>query len=302
MGLFFCLEQVQAGGEFSATAAEMNTIAHKSFSRPLIIGDYLFDSKLGLISGPTGSHYICPRLCHALRLLAERAGKAVTERSLVPPGEKSGEVPHDDAVRAVSRLRHYFRDSPVNPSYIEVLPGGGYRLIAPVYRQQATNETQPAAQAADRQPRPNRLIRLVNEFRDRKVCRAMLVYTLVVWLVFQVSEIVVPALGLPDWVNTLVVTLGLLGFPIAATLSWIFDLTPTGLVREHPAPSTPARSSRSRSDYVVDLALIGAAVAVCVALVISSQQANLPLQSGTGPVRESSEVADPARFGGIRFD
>jgi DNA-binding winged helix-turn-helix (wHTH) protein len=279
----------------------MNAFVHKNFSRPLIIGDYLFDSKLGLISGPTGSHYICPRLCHALRLLAERAGRVVREQDLAPYREESAEIPHDDAVRAVSRLRHYFNDSPVDPSYIEVLPEGGYRLIAPVYRQQSTYPAQPAPQAEDSPPRPGRLVRLINEFRDRKVCRAMLVYTLVVWLVFQVSEIVVPALGLPDWVNTLVVTLGLLGFPIAATLSWIFDLTPTGLVRDRPNPAGPACASRSRSDYLVDLALIAAALAVCTALVFNSQQVDRPVQPGAGPVRESSEAADPSQFGGVRF-
>ena len=100
----------------------MNAIPNRITPRPLIIGDYLFDSKLGLISGPSGNHYICPRLCHALRLLARRAGDAVPEHALVPPDESNGEVPHDDAVRAVSRLRHYFNDSPVDPSYIEVLP------------------------------------------------------------------------------------------------------------------------------------------------------------------------------------
>jgi hypothetical protein len=224
----------------------------------------------------------------------------VPENALVPPGAGSGDVPHDDAVRAVSRLRHYFNDSPVAPSYIEVLPEGGYRLVAPVYGQQSMRPARAAAHGEERLPRPSRLIRLVNEFRERKVCRAMLVYTLVVWLVFQISEIVVPALGLPDWVNTLVVTLGILGFPFAATLSWIFDLTPTGLVRERPASADAACAPRSRGDYVVDLALVGAALAVCVALVFSSQQPDETSQVGTGPTRVMTEKpASPFHFGGI---
>lgn len=57
-------------------------------------------------------------------------------------------------------------------------------------------------------------------------------FAIVIWLVFQISQIVVPALNLPTWVNSLVVVMGLLGFPIAATLAWIFDLTPSGLERE----------------------------------------------------------------------
>ena len=278
----------------------MNAIPHRNASHPLIIGDYLFDSNLGLISGPSGSHYICPRLSHALRQLAERAGQAIPERALVPSDEKNGDHPHDDAIRSVSRLRHYFGDSPQDPSYIEVLPDGVYRLVAPVYEHQSGRTLRPAKQDRKEEPRPSGLIRLVNEFRSRKVCRAMLVYTLVVWLVFQVSEIVVPALGLPDWVNTLVVTLGLLGFPIAATLSWIFDLTPTGLVRDRGNAPTPGCDSRSRGDYVVDLVLVGAALAVCAALVFSSQQTDVSQPVGTGPAREQAGEAESlARFGGI---
>lgn len=277
----------------------MNAILHRRNQRPLIIGDYLFDSEIGLISGPSGSHYVCPRLSHALHELAARAGKAVPERSLVLAPDEDGDLPHDDALRAVSRLRHYFGDSDRDPSYIEVLPDGSYRLIAPVFRETRQQAESIEMKPAGTPPRPGRLVRLVNEFRERKVCRAMLVYTLVVWLVFQVSEIVVPALGLPDWVNTLVVTLGILGFPIAATLSWIFDLTPSGLVRERPAGTGAACSSRTRSDYVVDLALVGAALAVCVALVFHSQQPDASSQ-GLGPSRvQAEESVSPARFGGI---
>lgn len=278
----------------------MNAILHSTNQRPLIIGDYLFDSEIGLISGPSGSHYVCPRLSHALHQLAARAGMAVPERALVLAADPDGDLPHDDALRAVSRLRHYFGDSDGDPSYIEVLPDGSYRLIAPVFRDTRTKAETNEKHAAAAPPRPGRLMHLVNEFRERKVCRAMLVYTLVVWLVFQVSEIVVPALGLPDWANTLVVTLGILGFPIAATLSWIFDLTPNGLVRERPGGTGTACSSRSRSDYVVDLALVGAALAVCVALVFNSQQPDASSQVGTGPTRvQAEESVSPARFGGI---
>jgi len=106
---------------------------------------------------------------------------------------------------------------------------------------------------------------------ERKVCRSMLVCSIIVWLVFQVSEIVVPALSLPLWVNSLVVVLGILGFPIAAMLSWIFDLTPTGLVRDHgSATTTNARPARNRTDLVFDTVLVASAVAICFMLVVSS--------------------------------
>jgi hypothetical protein len=38
--------------------------------------------------------------------------------------------------------------------------------------------------------------RLIKEFHDRKVCGSILIYSIIVWLVFQVSEIVVPAVAI----------------------------------------------------------------------------------------------------------
>jgi hypothetical protein len=77
----------------------------------------------------------------------------------------------------------------------------------------------------------------------------------VVWLVFQVAEIVVEALLLPDWTLSLVVVLGILGFPIAAVLSWVFDLTPEGVVRDRSHVTQPTVSgTRSRHDLILDYA------------------------------------------------
>ncbi len=50
-------------------------------------------------------------------------------------------------------------------------------------------------------------------------------------MVGEVADIAFPALGLPNWTMTLVVTVSILGFPIAVALAWAFDLTPQGLTR-----------------------------------------------------------------------
>ena len=117
----------------------------------------------------------------------------------------------------------------------------------------------------------SKVYRLFEEFRERKVCRSMLIYMMVIWLMFQVSEIMVPALNLPEWVNSLVVVLGLLGLPVAATLSWIFNLTPSGIVRD-PASVSKLGVARARSwpDLVLDSALISVALVICSALVFAS--------------------------------
>ena len=60
------------------------------------------------------------------------------------------------------------------------------------------------------------------------------------------------------------VVLGLLGFPVAATLSWIFNLTPSGVVRDQKNVSTlHSATSRSRTELAFDSALILIALAIC---------------------------------------
>ena len=119
----------------------------------------------------------------------------------------------------------------------------------------------------------NRFFAFITELRRRRVCRAAASYAVAMWLVCQVLEIVAPELGLPDWTVRFVILIGLLGLPIALILSWLFEITPNGLVmddeveaRQSDEPITPA----SRIDRTVDCALVLAALVVGTQLAIGS--------------------------------
>ena len=238
----------------------------------LIVGDYLFDAGRGLLSGPSGAHYICSRLVTLLGCLLERSGEIVDRDYLANTIWKDDPNAHRALNQCIARLRHYFEDNAKAANYIETVPHSGYRLVAPVYG--STDKpvfVRPAVETGSRTTVGVRLYRLFREFRERKVCRSMLIYTIVIWLVFQVSEIIVPALSFPEWVNGLVVVLGLLGFPVAAALSWIFDLTPSGIVRDPThAPAARAAASRKWTELALDSALISVALVMCGMLVLTS--------------------------------
>jgi DNA-binding winged helix-turn-helix (wHTH) protein len=253
----------------------MNGQNHRDESQLVIVGDYLFDPREGLLSGPTGAHHICPRMAALLVCLAESPFQIVSRTHLMNELWADEPCPSRLLTQCVGRLRQYFGDTARAANYIETVPRRGYRLVAPVYGS-TRNAALPRPALKTSQPRGSRLYCLLREFRERKVCRAMLIYSIVIWLVFQVAEILVPALNLPDWVNSLVVVLGILGFPIAATLAWIFDLTPNGLVLDSAAPPAGAAgTSRKRGDFVFDTVLVAAALAICVMLVLSSFDSSL---------------------------
>jgi TolB-like protein len=110
-----------------------------------------------------------------------------------------------------------------------------------------------------------------SELRRRKVCRAATTYAVVLWLVYQVVELVAPELGLPDWTLRFVILIGLLGFPITLILSWMIEITPNGLVIDgdgHASRQAAVQSAPTRAiDRAIDCSL------VLVALVIGAQLA-----------------------------
>ena len=77
-----------------------------------------------------------------------------------------------------------------------------------------------------------RLMSLFGELKRRNVFRAGAAYVVASWLVIQVAETLFPVFGLGDSAIRLVVLCLAIGFVPAIILSWAFDLTPRGLIRE----------------------------------------------------------------------
>ena len=79
------------------------------------------------------------------------------------------------------------------------------------------------------------LSRFLAEFKRRKVGRVISVYAAAAFVILELTSIVAPSLGMPEWTTRLVIILLSLGFVVAAVLSWIFDRHPGGgLVRTIP--------------------------------------------------------------------
>jgi TolB-like protein len=70
-----------------------------------------------------------------------------------------------------------------------------------------------------------------SELNRRHVVKVAVMYVLVGVGVIEAADLVFPTLNVPGWAFTLVVVFTLLGFPIALTLAWAFDMTPDGVVR-----------------------------------------------------------------------
>jgi predicted ATPase/Flp pilus assembly protein TadD len=94
-----------------------------------------------------------------------------------------------------------------------------------------------------------RIRHLTGELKRRKVFRVAAMYGVIAWLLIQVAETVFPVLHLPEWTVTFVVVAALLGFPLALTLSWLFELRPESATE---VPSAPAGTSAPSIAVVAD--------------------------------------------------
>lgn len=70
------------------------------------------------------------------------------------------------------------------------------------------------------------------EMLRRRVYPVVIAYALICWALLQIGEVTFEPLGLPGWVMTLLVVVVIAGFPLAAILAWMFDITPSGIRRD----------------------------------------------------------------------
>jgi TolB-like protein/tetratricopeptide (TPR) repeat protein len=73
------------------------------------------------------------------------------------------------------------------------------------------------------------------------------------WIVLQVANVTFAPLGVPDWVNTLLIWAVIIGFPVTVVLGWRYELGPDGLVltRARTGADDAADLSLQRSDYFI---------------------------------------------------
>src|SRR5436190_10236158 len=79
------------------------------------------------------------------------------------------------------------------------------------------------------------------ELQRRKVYRVAAAYIVAAGFMIQIASAVFPAWDLPNWSLRLVITVLLIGFPIALILAWAYDLTPQGIQTASKVPGAHRR-------------------------------------------------------------
>jgi len=75
---------------------------------------------------------------------------------------------------------------------------------------------------------PNKVSQFWQELKHRNVVRVISVYAAAAFVILELTDIVVPSLGLPEWSLNFIIILLCVGFIISVILSWIYDFHPEG--------------------------------------------------------------------------
>lgn len=107
-----------------------------------------------------------------------------------------------------------------------------------------------------------KLQRLLEELRARKVYRVAAAYAAFAFVVVQVADLVLPAFEISGSGYRMVVILALLGFPVAVVLAWVFEWTPDGVRVTRSSARAESGGSRKQIalEVLVAILVIGAAI------------------------------------------
>jgi len=118
--------------------------------------------------------------------------------------------------------------------------------------------------------KPNLIFNFWQELKRRKVFRVIAMYAATAFIIMEAADIVLPRLGLPDWIVTLLIIILLIGFPIAAVVSWIYDITPEGILKTKKVETEKTASQPSGTGRNIlnanNLVIVILFVAVCILL------------------------------------
>ncbi len=155
------------------------------------------------------------------------------------------------------------------------------------------------------------------ELKRRNVFKVGIAYLVLAWIVVQVTSVAVPALHLPEWVNSFVFFIGTLGFPFALFFAWAFEITPDGIKKESEISSeeyTSNRIGRKLDFFIIGLLVLGMGYFIYESRFQSSPEkqftennaieteqqknvANEPSSIAVLPFRDMSEASDQSFMG-----
>jgi TolB-like protein/Tfp pilus assembly protein PilF len=133
------------------------------------------------------------------------------------------------------------------------------------------------------------------ELKRRNVFRVAALYLVAAWVLLQVGDLLFGLLGLPAWSNKLLFAALVLGFVPALIFSWVYELTPEGLQREHEVEHNASITAETARK--LDLIVVGLLVVAIVFVAVerfTPRTATIPAATDAASEGSSADARVPA--------
>jgi len=103
------------------------------------------------------------------------------------------------------------------------------------------------------------LKKFFSELKRREVYKVAIAYGITAWLIAQISGLISNSFEFPSWVMQMIITILIVGFPIALILSWVFEVSSKGIKKTTPLASDGSDEHKAMETRLVIgiLVLIG---------------------------------------------
>ena len=99
------------------------------------VGEWTVFPELNSLERTGRTVHLEPKVMQVLVILAEHSGQVTAKEQIFDRVWPDTFVSDEVLTRSISELRKAFEDNPQQPKYIQTIPKGGYRLVAPVVRE-----------------------------------------------------------------------------------------------------------------------------------------------------------------------
>lgn len=118
------------------------------------------------------------------------------------------------------------------------------------------------------------------QLKNRQIFKVATIYVVCAWPLISIADLVVPALGLPDSVMTLLLKIVIIGFPISLVVAWLINFTSEGMMR---AGVGHKEQNPAKANFRTTVAVAGSLTIAIFGTVISQ----MFVEPVTPPARQS---------------
>ena len=121
------------------------------------------------------------------------------------------------------------------------------------------------------------------ELKRRKVLKVIAMYAGAAYVLIELVNNLAEPLNLPLWIPRLLILALIVGFPVVAVLSWIFDLTSDGIRKTEPVPEPADSAGAGKKRRRLQLSDVAIAVLLVAVGILVYPKIFHPARAGSAP-------------------